>query len=820
MAIDVEALKARTDIVAVVGSRVALKKRGAELVGLCPFHADKNPSFWVSPAKQFCHCFACGAHHDVISFLQEIDGSDFVSACEQLGATDTWQPAAPITHEATKPRPERITSKPPPDAPAPKFTIRGLGEPVRTWAYRDTDGGILGYVARYETPEGKQIRVWSWGSRADQAQLAGWACGHWNNPRPLYGRDTLARRDTAQVLVVEGEKAAEAAQALLEGYAVVTWPGGSQSWHRAGWEPLRGRKVLLWPDNDASGRECMEKLAALLADPRGLACEVSLIDPDGQPAGWDIADWTGTAAELIAWAKPRKRPYIAPQQNPAPPVAAAPVGGESAPTDAEPVGAGPARKPQAARKPRLAVVDGNAALAPVEDAEALPAAMSEDCLADHFAGVHGSSWRFVNGWGAWFEWRGDGWHRDDTMKVDRLAVEVTRQSLYWQDAAQLTPKDRRMISSRRVAGAVRDLAKSDRRIAATVDQWDVDPWLLGVLGGVVDLRTGKLHDARAEDYITKRTAVAPEAGLCQMWTALLERITRGDDSMLQYLRRWCGYMLTGETREECFAFVYGPAQTGKSTFVRVLQEILGSYHVKASMETFTETRHERHAEELAVLAGARLVTSVETEEGRRWNESRIKALTGRDRMRARFMRENSFEFEPKFKLLIAGNHAPHLRNVDEAMRRRLHIIPFTDPVTMEERDDQLAEKLRAEYPQILAWMVQGSMDWQAYKLGRPDQIAQAVDNYLESEDTFGEWMAECTEIDRKGRCQSGAAYKSYKQWTEAAGEFCVSQKRFTQALRERGMDTQKGSGGTRLIAGLTLKAATTTSDSQRGRYPD
>jgi putative DNA primase/helicase len=159
--------------------------------------------------------------------------------------------------------------------------------------------------------------------------------------------------------------------------------------------------------------------------------------------------------------------------------------------------------------------------------------------------------------------------------------------------------------------------------------------------------------------------------------ATRSRNQRRCDDARQYLQRLCGYVLTGETREECFAFVYGPAQTGKSTFIRVLSEILGDYHCKASMETFTESRHERHAEELAVLVGARLVTAVETEEGKRWNESRIKALTGRDRIRARFMRENSFEFDPQFKLIIAGNHAPHLRNVDEAMRRRLHIIPFT-----------------------------------------------------------------------------------------------------------------------------------------------
>jgi putative DNA primase/helicase len=371
------------------------------------------------------------------------------------------------------------------------------------------------------------------------------------------------------------------------------------------------------------------------------------------------------------------------------------------------------------------------------------------------------------------------------------------------DAQQLTPDGKRKLNSKRTAGNLRDIAMHDRRIAATIDQWDQHPMLLGVPGGVVDLKTGELLPAQPELYITKRTSIAPAPGACPSWLALLERVTQGDGSLLAYLQRMCGYVLTGETREECFAFIYGPAQTGKSTFIRVLQEILGDYHCKAQMETFTESRHERHAEELAVLVGSRLVTCTETEEGKRWNESRIKALTGRDRIRARFMRENSFEFDPQFKLIIAGNHAPQLRNVDEAMRRRLHIIPFTQPITMEERDDRLADKLRAEYPHILHWMIQGALAWQDAKLGRPDSIAQAVDSYLAGEDTIGEWLAECVELE--GKCQTSGAYINFKRWADSAGEYVMPQKRFVLALKERGFDTKRGAQGKRYITGLQLK---------------
>lgn len=782
MSVDVEALKASIDLVGLVGHYTPLMKRGREFVGLCVAHADKNPSMWVNPEKRIVHCFACDFHADAIDFIQHMEGLDFRAACERLGAKPDWTPK--IASSKPVSRPERITTRPPDGAPTPSFALRNLGEPQLIFPIRDLDGGILGYECRYVGESGKkEIRVWTWGSR--DGDKHGWGCGHFTTPRPLYGLERLTERPDFPVSIFEGPKKAEAGKRLLPAYACISWTGGANAWHKHDWKPIAGRRILLWPDADEPGWTNTDKLASLLNDPRGLACHVRIVDTNRMPEGWDVADaeeagWD--TLKLIEWAKPRARDY---QPPPLPNAVPADT------VDAKP------------RKPKLAVV-GNKALAPQEEAAPLPQAMSEDALASSFADQHHSRWRYVKMWNQWLEWREDGWHRDETAKVDRLAVEITRQAIYWPEAAQLTPDAKRRINSKRTAGSVRDIAFSDRRIAATVDQWDRDPWLLGVPGGVVDLRVGQTHAARPEDYITKRTGVAPAAGDCPHFMALLSHVSNGDDSLVQYLQRLCGYILTGETREECFAFVYGPAQTGKSTFIRVLAEILGEYHCKASMETFTESRHERHAEELAVLVGARLVTAVETEEGKRWNEARIKALTGRDRIRARFMRENSFEFDPQFKLVIAGNHAPHLRNVDDAMRRRLHIIPFTQPVPMEERDDTLADKLRAEYPQILHWMIQGTLAWRDARLGRPEQIAQAVDDYLESEDTFGEWLSENTDRAAEGKCLSGGAYRNYRGWADAAGEHVMSQKRFVQALCERGYDTSR-SNGKRFIRGLSLK---------------
>lgn len=806
MSIDVDGLKARTDIVSVVGAYVALKKRGAEFVGLCPFHADKNPSLWVSPVKQFCHCFSCGANKDVIEFIQDIEGLDFKGACERLGAKADWTPKAPIKLERSEPLPERITAKPPADTPAPNMAIRALGEPSRIWPYRDTDGGIYGYVARYDTPEGKQVRCWSFGRRGERP--ASWGCGHWNKPRPLYGLDRLAARAEAPVLIVEGEKAADAAQALLPSYVVIAWPGGSQSWHKAGWEPLRGRKVLLWPDNDAAGIECMDKLAALLADPQGLACAVRLIDPNRMPDGFDAADWTGSRDELIAWAKPRARDYSPPTGSPDEPpplnVAELPPAQEDASSDAQ-----PSRR----RRPALSVV-GNNALAPQEDAEALPAAMSEDMLADHFATTHAERWRYVKPWGSWLEWRGDGWYRDDTAKVDRLAVEVTRQAIYWPEAAKLSDDGKRKVNSRRTAGSVRDLAMSDRRIAAVVDQWDTDPWLLGVPSGVVNLRTGKLFEARPDDYMTKRCTVAPEPGVPELWLAFLRRITEEDESLVAYLQRFAGYALTGVTSEHALAFLYGTGANGKTTFLQTLMGVFGDYAVSAGFEVFAESKNDRHPTEIARLRGARLVVTEETDAGGRWNEGRVKRLTGGGKISAHFMRQDDFEFEPQFKLLIAGNHKPLIRAVDEAIKRRIHLVPFTVTIPPEERDKELLTKLEPEWPRILQWCIDGCMAWQRQSLSPGDRIISATEQYVESEDVLGAWLDEC--CDREGTGDGRALFENYRKWCDAQGEHAWSRRSWSNAMLDRGFQPTRNRTS-RGFQGVSLKIG---QGQGSGRYPD
>jgi putative DNA primase/helicase len=232
---------------------------------------------------------------------------------------------------------------------------------------------------------------------------------------------------------------------------------------------------------------------------------------------------------------------------------------------------------------------------------------------------------------------------------------------------------------------------------------------------------------------------------------------------------------------------------------------MGDYHRTAPIETFTASPTDRHPTELALLRGARLVTANETEDGRAWAESRIKALTGGDRVAARYMRQDFFEYDPQFKLLIAGNHRPRLRSADEAIGRRMHMVPFGVTIPERERDLELAQKLKSEWPGILSWMIAGCRAWQQQGLASPVSVTAATRDYLESEDALHIWIEEC--------CRRGAElwtavrdlFNSYKIWAEASGEHVGTKRQFSQRLEAHGFRPVRRDN--RGFAGLTIYRA-------------
>jgi putative DNA primase/helicase len=269
----------------------------------------------------------------------------------------------------------------------------------------------------------------------------------------------------------------------------------------------------------------------------------------------------------------------------------------------------------------------------------------------------------------------------------------------------------------------------------------------------------------------------------------------GEMDMVRFLQRLFGYALTGSTQEHALFFAHGTGANGKSVLFSTIGAILGDYHMTAAMETFTATAHERHPTELARLRGARLVTAVETEEGRRWAEGLIKTLTGGDRVAARFMRQDYFEYDPEFKLIIAGNHRPGVRSMDEAFRRRLKLIPFNVTIPPEERDPQLAQKLKAEWPGILKWMLEGCHAWRKEGLAPPWQVQSATAAYFEAEDTVSAWIEDSCTRDPSVWSSSSDLFRSWSTWADKAGEHAGSTKRFCQALETRGFIPMRKTSG-------------------------
>jgi putative DNA primase/helicase len=406
-----------------------------------------------------------------------------------------------------------------------------------------------------------------------------------------------------------------------------------------------------------------------------------------------------------------------------------------------------------------------------------PPQFSDDALALRFAERYGNELRYVAKWSQWLRWTGTRWLFDDTLAAFDRARLICREAASECNEAKL-PKE---LASAKTVAAVERMARSDRRLAATVEQWDADPRLLNTPDGVIDLRTGKMRKHRADDYITRMTAVAP-TGACPLWHAFLDRITGGDKALQEYLQRVCGYALTGLTREHALFFLYGTGANGKGTFINTIAGILGDYHRTAPIETFTVVYLDRHPTDLAGLRGARLVTATETEEGRHWAEAKIKTLTGGDTISARFMRQDFFEYTPQFKLIISGNHKPGLRSVDEAIRRRFNLLPCTVTIPEHERDKELGEKLKAETAAILQWMIKGCLDWQERGLAPPDAVTAATAAYLEAQDSFSSWLDECCDRDPNAWERSLALFESWKIFAERGGQFVGDAKTFRARL--------------------------------------
>ena len=415
-----------------------------------------------------------------------------------------------------------------------------------------------------------------------------------------------------------------------------------------------------------------------------------------------------------------------------------------------------------------------------DDDDEAPAFSDED-LALRFAAQYVYTMRHVAMWGRWLKWTGKVWAKDEKKIAFSLSRQVCRAA-----SREIIPKKAAPIAGAKTVAAVEPLAQADPRLATTVDIWDADPWLLNTPDGVVDLRTSKLRPHSSSDYMTQITAVGP-GGDCPRFKAFLLEIMADAEEMVAFIQRMLGYCLTGDISEEAVFFIYGTGQNGKGVLTSTIEWIVGDYCKSANDELFTQTHGDRHPTEVARLQGARMVLVTEVEEGRRWDEAKLKKMTGGDTLTARLMRQDFFQFKPQFKPVISGNHKPQIKSVDVAMRRRIDLVPFSVTIPDEKRDNELKAKLKAEGPGILQWLIEGCLEYRRMGLAPPQSVVDATDEYFKDEDSVASWVEERCEVSVGLKDSALRLFASWRHYAEKAGLFPGNTKRFKAELNRPGI---------------------------------
>jgi putative DNA primase/helicase len=334
---------------------------------------------------------------------------------------------------------------------------------------------------------------------------------------------------------------------------------------------------------------------------------------------------------------------------------------------------------------------------------------------------------------------------------------------------------------------------------------DKDPWLLNVENGTINLRTGELREQRAEDLITKIANVCFEPSTpCPVWKKFVREIMNYNADLIQFIQTAAGWAITGDTSEQTMFILFGSGANGKSTFLNTIMNLLGDYAIATPTETFMRKSGEQITNDIARLRGTRFVTTTEAEQGRRLSEPLIKQITGNDRMTARFLYGEFFNFVPTFKIFMATNHKPVIKGTDYGIWRRIKLIPFTTTIEEEKQDKNLEQKLMEEGPGILNWILEGTIRWCNERLKTPPVITSATDEYRGEMDVIGNFIKE--------RCVQGAGctiqarelFKVYQDWCEENNEHACSERFLGLRLKELGI-TQKRMGDGRYWQGLMVK---------------
>jgi P4 family phage/plasmid primase-like protien len=396
---------------------------------------------------------------------------------------------------------------------------------------------------------------------------------------------------------------------------------------------------------------------------------------------------------------------------------------------------------------------------------------------------------------AWLLWEGTRWAWDERGVVRTLAHKVARSiykdAIHEPDEAKQREiaKFARASQNESRIGAMLNEAKP--YLAVGMDELDRDSWFINCQNGTLDLRTGKLKAHDPADRITKIVprAYDPDAP-CPRFKQFLKE-TLVEEAVISFVKRYAGYTLTGITRERLLAILYGFGKNGKTTLVELLRDVMGDYATNTDTETLLMRRYQGVGNDVAALKGARFVSAAEVEQGRRLAESKVKQLTGRDTVTARFLFGEPFNFTPEFKLWLSTNNKPLIQGTDDAIWDRIRLIPFTQRFDGERQDPKLPEKLHSELAGVLAWMVEGCMEWQEHGLREPETVRAATDQYRAEMDTLAAFIEDRCVVREDAVAPATPLWKQYQLWCDDAGEKAGTQKVFGMRLRERGFVNEK-----------------------------
>ncbi|MES1047213.1 DNA primase [Heyndrickxia oleronia] len=434
--------------------------------------------------------------------------------------------------------------------------------------------------------------------------------------------------------------------------------------------------------------------------------------------------------------------------------------------------------------------------------------------AERIVYYHGDNIRYCNEL-EWLIWNGKQWQEDSKRKIEAMAAQTLR-GLYAESKEEEDKYRSKQLyewAKKCERRSIRINSILDVRPMVSVRKKDFDShkYLFNCDNGVIDLKTGELLPHNRELLLTKISPIPYIKGAeCPNWIAFLESIFISSDGkpdyeLIEFLQKAIGYSLTGITKEQVMFFLFGNGRNGKSTFINTIQDLLGEYGRQTNSDTFLKKKNDSGINnDVARLDGARFVSAVESEEGQQLSEAMVKQITGGEKMSARFLRQEYFEFTPEFKIFFTTNHKPIVKGGDNGIWRRIKLIPFTVTIPEEKVDADLPEKLKNEMPGILNWAVEGCLKWQREGLKDPKTVKEATDDYREDMDILGPFIAENCVVNPNGKIEAKSLYENYTKWCYSNHEIELKSRQFYRQLEVRGFKKENGAKNKVFFHGITL----------------